>query len=735
MAITIATKVNQSNEQMISRRRFLLAAAAGGVLAGGLGGGCGEASGRASGGVLGAAVARGSIDRQALVARHNPRIERIDPFSALTVGNGTFAFTADVTGLQTFYDAYRKDFPLCTCAHWAWHTAPLPAGVNAEEFKYRMYSAHGREVGYATSRTGQEVLFDWLRENPHRLHLGRIGLVLKKPDGSAAVASDISAIDQRLDLWTGTLDSRFAFSGQSFRVRTAVHLDQDALGVRIESSPAGLASAAVKISFPYGSSDIDMADWNSPKKHQTTCRTHGNRADFSRQLDIDHFSASIVWQVGQFAETGPHEFVLSPQGGALEFVVLFSPDATSAAAEVSSCDQVFTQSASHWSRFWSEGGAIDLSHSSDARAGELERRIILSQFNTALHCAAPMPPPETGLLFNSWFGKSHLEMHWWHGVHFAAWNRWQLFERSLDYYRRIMPVARATAQRQGYAGARWPKMVGPEGRDSPSPVAPLLIWQQPHPIYYAELAYQRQPAGDGAAETLQRWRDIVFETADFMASYAAQQDGQYVLGPPLKTVPENTEATRSQNPTFELAYWRFGLSVAQQWRQRLGMSANVGWQKVLDGLAPLPQADGRYLLMQQMNDTYTKWNWEHPSMLGAYGMQRGDGLDPRTMIESLTKVLEVWQWDRCWGWDFPMAAMTAAKLGRGDLAVQALMIESPKNRYLPNGHVYQRPNLTAYLPANGGLLAATAMMTLRGSAGFPADGKWSVRWENLSPLL
>jgi hypothetical protein len=96
-------------------------------------------------------------------------------------------------------------------------------------------------------------------------------------------------------------------------------------------------------------------------------------------------------------------------------------------------------------------------------------------------------------------------------------------------------------------------------------------------------------------------------------------------------------------------------------------------------------------------------------------------------------VLDVWQWDRCWGWDFPMAAMTAAKLNEPELAVQALMIDSEKNRYLPNGHVYQRPNLPAYLPANGGLLAAVAMMALGGV--FPRDGKWSVKAEGFSSML
>jgi hypothetical protein len=65
-------------------------------------------------------------------------------------------------------------------------------------------------------------------------------------------------------------------------------------------------------------------------------------------------------------------------------------------------------------------------------------------------------------------------------------------------------------------------------------------------------------------------------------------------------------------------------------------------------------------------------------------------------------------------------------------------MDTPKNRYLPNGHNYQRPGLSIYLPGNGGLLWATAMMAAgwdgapNGNApGFPRRG-WNVRWEGLA---
>ena len=42
------------------------------------------------------------------------------------------------------------------------------------------------------------------------------------------------------------------------------------------------------------------------------------------------------------------------------------------------------------------------------------------------------------------------------------------------------------------------------------------------------------------------------------------------------------------------------------------------------------------------------------------------------VVMPFDKIMQVWQWDKCWGWDFPMTAMAAARLGRGEDAVRAL---------------------------------------------------------------
>src|SRR5205823_9787209 len=141
--------------------------------------------------------------------------------------------------------------------HWAWHSAPIPAGLDPKQFRYQMFDTYGRDVPYATSNKDQKPLFDWLRENPHRLHLGRIGLLLKRADGSPATPDDLTSIEQTLDLWTGTLTSRFSIAGAPVLVRTCCHPLRDLLAVEIASELIDTGRLSVLVAIPYGSSNVN----------------------------------------------------------------------------------------------------------------------------------------------------------------------------------------------------------------------------------------------------------------------------------------------------------------------------------------------------------------------------------------------------------------------------------------------------------------------------------------------
>ena len=681
-----------------------------------------------------------SIDRESLVRRHNPSNTRIDPLSALSLGNGRFAFTADVTGLQTLHKEYESTLPLCTMSQWAWHSTPRPAYLANASLKLTPYETHGRLVGYQTSSEGQAELFNWLRENPHRLHLGQIALCRTTSPDDEIRSSDISNIRQELDLWRGVLVSKYRLKEQDVEVTTAVHPDLDLLVVSIESQLFRDGSFGVCFRFPFGSPTMQAADWLLPLRHHTTMTRRGsNRIDLKRTLDNDNYYVSISIEEGTTVSVPEeHKLILKRAQTRLRFSAHFSSDhqINSIPGFASTIDA----SSRYWRRFWSIGGAVDLSLSSDKRANELERRVVLSQYVTAIQCSGDIPPQETGLTVNSWYGKFHLEMHWWHAAHFALWNRLPLFERSLGWYQSILPRAREIAASQGYAGARWPKMVGPDGRDSPSPIGPLLIWQQPHPIFYAELCYQSHPG----RRTLERYADLVFESAAFMSSYAFfdQLTDRYVLGPPVIPAQENHPPRETWNPTFELAYWGFGLRLAQLWRQRLGMKRLDEWDRVINKLANLPTREGVYLAHENCPQTFTERNHDHPSMLAALGFLPGDGVDRETMRRTLNRTMKEWKWDQTWGWDYPLTALTAARLGERKTAIDALLMTTEKNRYLPNGHNWQRPNLPCYLPGNGGLLYAVAMMAVgwkggprKDAPGFPDDGTWNIRWDRLNATV
>ncbi|MGD0383197.1 MAG: hypothetical protein ABSA77_06750, partial [Thermoguttaceae bacterium] len=300
------------------------------------------------------------IDRHALVVRHNVVLDKADPQTALQVGNGEFAFGLDVTGLQTFYGN--------TMSHWGWHTFPMPAGKRIEDFKLTEFDTYGRAVGYATSGKGQEELYQWLRENPHRFNLGRLALRLAGSDGKEAVPDQIRNPRQELDLWQGLIESRFEFDGRVVRVETCAHPDYDAVAVHIDSPLIADGRLTVELAFPYGSPSSSGADWKKPDAHITRMTQSDRQADFDRQLDNDRYAVRLTWTGrAKLREDKVHTYILAPgkDEGTLEFVCRFAPEKI--AEDRLTFVATKAAGAAHWAQFWQSGGAIDLSASKDPR--------------------------------------------------------------------------------------------------------------------------------------------------------------------------------------------------------------------------------------------------------------------------------------------------------------------------------------------------------------------------------
>lgn len=647
----------------------------------------------------------------------------LDPRSPLQVGNGEFAFGVDPTGLQTFPEAYPVEGGgslLGTMAQWAWHSLPAAREYSLAETLREYETPRGRvsyvdlssETHDAAEQTDAER---WLRGNPHKIQLATIGLWTGSGDGSRPGArlehpdiDSLAGIDQALDLWTGVITSRFELVGARYATTTVAHPERDAVGIVIDGPPS--QRVGIRLRFPYGSEEwANAADWTRPDAHTTSIEPTEAGWRIGRRLDDTTYKVLIHGQGLELLRVDQHDLVLHATGSAravIEFSASTEPNASRASLTF---EDVLGASTRHWESFWTRGACVDLSGSSDPRAHELERRIVLSQYLTAVNCAGSLPPAETGLLLNSWRGKFHLEMHPFHALHFAAWGRPDLLERSLGWYRRALGPARETAARQGYAGARWPKQVGPDGEETPSTIGPFLVWQQPHLIYLLEMLLRADPASDA----LERYADLIFETAEFMAGFASTDPADsagFHLDPPLVPAQESYAAERatSVDPTFELTYWSWALAAACSMWERLGRQPPARWLEVAKGMAAPRVMGGRYAALA--TPPYLARN-DHPSMLAAYGLVPATQLiDPAVMSATLDDTLADWDWDSTWGWDYPVAAMTAARLARPADAVDALLLERPKNTYLSNGHNRQTDRLPVYLPGNGGLLLAVALM-------------------------
>lgn len=687
------------------------------------------------------------IDRKSLVERHTIKIEKADPLSSLTVGNGEFAMTVDVTGLQSFPDFYQKGVSLGTQSEWGWDGFKDTVGYRLEE-TFKDYNQYGRKVSYTVQKSETERGKDaanWFRQNVHRLQLGNFGLEFYDKMGNILPISAIKNVHQELNMYTGIIHSLFQVDGENVEVTTQSLSDKDGVLTRIKSNLIKKGQLKVRLRYPYPTAQwADAGNYfGEDQQHQTQITNQTNvSAQIKHQLQGTQYYTALNWSnQAKITEKQKHYFIINPDQSKSEFQisVIFSQDEK--LSDLSFKNQALA-SQNSWKKFWENGAAVDFSGSTDSRAPELERRIILSSYLTKVQCAGNFPPQETGLTYNSWFGKPHLEMHWWHAVHFALWNRAPLLQKSTDWYFKVMDGAKNIAKRQGFDGARWQKMTDNEGNEVPSSIGAMLIWQQPHPITYTELLYRDKPS----KAILEKYKNIVFATADFMASFAHlnPKTNKYDLGPGLIPAQERFKAEQTFNPTYELCYWKWALETAQQWRLRLGMPREQKWDDVIEKIAPLPILGDVYLATESAPDSYTnpEFKTDHPSVFGAFGMLPQTGLvDSTIMKNTFNLIWKDWSWKDTWGWDFPMTAMTATRLGMPNKAVDALLMDITTNTYLVNGHNYQDDRLTIYLPGNGGLLTAIALMcggwdgNQIENPGFPKDGSWKVRSEGFKKFF
>ena len=274
------------------------------------------------------------IDRQAVVSRNNPIITEVNPLSSLSVGNGHFVTTVDITGLQSYPDDYKSGVPLNSMSDWGWHKFENTKNLLASESEKAFDLGHGHKEIYAVEYKKQEdgrhrEATEYFRANPHRLNLGTIGLNFKDSKGKKIEAIQLSQIHQELKLLDGEIASSFKADGEAVRVVTGVHPEKDALYAQVKSNllKDHRATISIRFSYPTGRHADDANDWTKPEKHQSDIiEQSAHSALIRRTLDSTTYYVLLQWE-GQatIKERAPHHFELTTNDDSISFSAEYLP--------------------------------------------------------------------------------------------------------------------------------------------------------------------------------------------------------------------------------------------------------------------------------------------------------------------------------------------------------------------------------------------------------------------------
>lgn len=349
-----------------------------------------------------ACVAASPIDRRPIVERFNPVRTSSNPTTPLQVGNGNFAFGSDITGLQTF-------LPFATMSSWGWKNDSLPPGKTVQDVEnYRgvSWDNHGRLVQYDFNG-GDPDIEQWLISNPNRVNLGRIGLAFHTRDGRNVntTEDDLTDKHQELDLWSGTLTSAFTWEGERVTVTTIASQESDSVGIRVESSLLRSGQLNLFVDFPWNDGKAKFSApfvgrWDVPANHTTELSIGRNLdeacAVIRHTMDASTFFTSLGgdgFEINRDSES-THRYTVKPLESAASFTiaVAFSPVGST---PLPSFRETHESASATWNEFWRSGGFVDvLTGSTDPRAVELQRRIILSRYLLRVNEAGDTPPQE-----------------------------------------------------------------------------------------------------------------------------------------------------------------------------------------------------------------------------------------------------------------------------------------------------------------------------------------------------
>jgi trehalose/maltose hydrolase-like predicted phosphorylase len=279
-------------------------------------------------------------------------------------------------------------------------------------------------VNYNQPNPAQNDISNWLIQNPQRLNLARIGFsFLNNSNGDemkGMTEEDLQDKTQELDLWTGKITSSFQYNNTSIHVETFADPESESLGVVAESELLMSGSLGIFIDFPLPTRNKFDAPFvgvfNATSEHRTTLRAEKGKGSAIIRHDLDEtsYQVSISWGGSEAEMVGPvkketHRYLLRPlltkgkksNSKRISLAVTFAPSGSPITAKISQVPsslavaRIEKASSRSWEDFWNSGAFVDLSTAIAANstaAKEFQRRIILSQYLTAVNSASRYPP-------------------------------------------------------------------------------------------------------------------------------------------------------------------------------------------------------------------------------------------------------------------------------------------------------------------------------------------------------
>lgn len=584
------------------------------------------------------------------IIKYNLKFNHIDSKNPVTIGNGDFAITLDQTGTQSLYEIY-KDIPLSTMSNKNWFYKD----------KKDIKPSYVDGKAYMLFNLDNDPNYQINRQYPFKYSFMQI---LLYDNDKLIDINNIKDVKQELDLYKGIVTSSFNYKEKINKTTSFIYQDHDEFNFKLQSDNLNLA---LKFNYP-------------------SYTKNGYRLDILPNVLVKEDRITLLYD-----DKNSLSFKLKSSSNyqIVENTLIFDDNNVSFSLAL---DEI--KEGKLLDEFWKCDNGIIIDNE------ELVKKMVLSKYLLHVNSTGIYPPQESGLTYNCWNSKFHLEMHLIHSLWNIYNNHVGDLVKSFDYYLSIMPSSLKRASLNGYKGLRFPKMTGPDGEDSPSNIGPLLIWQAPHILFMLQEIYYLY----NKENIIKKYEPLISGTIDFMFSFLTLKDSKYQMLDPLLEACESIPLDRCQNPSFELEYWRYTLERQPKIDTVLYGHQRYDYLDITSKIITPKEDDGIYLKTYGVIDKYDLYK-DHPTEGFLMSFFKSKIVDKEKMVKTIDYILKNMDLSSYWGWDFPFLGLSLLNCGEIEKSIEVTQLNTINNQYLYNGYnTSPRDDLKAYLPGNGAFL-------------------------------